>query len=510
MAYVSYPQDALVQTMDCTKTLPYLKRNPGGGGATPSPDKIDNVYPQPEPSPGLEFDDQNYVVESWLDKKASSFSGGTGTKDDPYQISSPAELAYCYTAERQSLLRSRYAVLTNDIILNDGFFDESGTYHDGGDGILNECFAIWFENGTFDGQGHTIYGLYNEPLFKYIQNSTVKNLIIKNFCSNGSSSLGPTSAATVENVTVYGKLFASNHNQVGGLFSFEYGGSTIKNCKSYVDIECTGYYVGGIIGDGRASNYINCENHGKVSGRYIGGIMGRSTGSNFAVIDSCVNTGEICTAGDAVGGGIAGSVKAVITNCVNSGNFFASSSLAGICSILEDGEIRDCKNFGNVFNGVINNLRENAKVFNCENAFEGNCTNGLVKTCSGKIYRCVNKSNATYGLANIVSETGGIYECESLGDSIYYIANKINAGGEVKNCHFKGESLQAVGTNNGSLINIVYESSSNKEYYGTDFSKFFITWKDQRIGLIAIESVGLYRGKLTEAYLIKKEFTKVA
>ena len=63
----------------------------------------------------------------------------------------------------------------NDIVLNDGTFDENGTYTPGASGkaaekwtpiaysgLFNEHTTLYY-TGTFDGQGHTIKGLYVYP-----------------------------------------------------------------------------------------------------------------------------------------------------------------------------------------------------------------------------------------------------------------------------------------------------------------------------------------------------------
>ncbi len=73
---------------------------------------------------------------------------GTGTADDPYQISSAAEL-YWFAAYVNEDNTDACAVLTKDIDL--GGEDEPWT-----------PIGINSYTGTFDGRGHTISGLYYE------------------------------------------------------------------------------------------------------------------------------------------------------------------------------------------------------------------------------------------------------------------------------------------------------------------------------------------------------------
>ena len=54
----------------------------------------------------------------WDGSTASSLTGGGTSEDDPYLISTGAELK----------LLADYVKLTNDIVLNDGTFDKSGAF----------------------------------------------------------------------------------------------------------------------------------------------------------------------------------------------------------------------------------------------------------------------------------------------------------------------------------------------------------------------------------------------
>lgn len=96
---------------------------------------------------------------------------GSGTKDDPYQISTAAQLKrYIVNGTGgQTQDSGACAVLMNDIVLNDGTFDANGTYTPGSSSKAAEEWTPIGKytddndktpyTGTFDGQGHTIKGL---------------------------------------------------------------------------------------------------------------------------------------------------------------------------------------------------------------------------------------------------------------------------------------------------------------------------------------------------------------
>ena len=99
---------------------------------------------------------------------------GSGTESDPYQISTAAQLKrfrdIVNGSNGQTPNHGACAVLTNDIVLNDGTFAEDGSYTPGPSGKTAEEWTPIGKytndndntpyTGTFDGQGHTIKGLY--------------------------------------------------------------------------------------------------------------------------------------------------------------------------------------------------------------------------------------------------------------------------------------------------------------------------------------------------------------
>lgn len=128
-------------------------------------------------------------------------------------------------------------------------------------------------NGTFDGGGNTISGLYIDTkesfagLFAYIG-------------ENGK----------VQNLAVSGTVNA--HANSGGIAAYNYG--TISNCYADVDVTIKLSYAGGVAGNS-GGVVKNCYNLGNIQGNScVAGIVGSRIGSseNFE-IKNCYNIGKV-------------------------------------------------------------------------------------------------------------------------------------------------------------------------------------------------------------------------
>lgn len=138
--------------------------------------------------------------------------------------------------------------------------------------------------GTFDGQGHTITGIYTnagmeglyQGLFGFVYGGKIRNLRIE-------------------------ASFIKGYNYVGSIAGFIGGQTEILNCCNSGTVVCERNIAGGIVGFSRGINRIvNCHNTGKITGqREIGGIIGffeRGT------IKNCSNRGTIIGKYDIAGG----------------------------------------------------------------------------------------------------------------------------------------------------------------------------------------------------------------
>ena len=238
-------------------------------------------------------------------------SGGTGTFDDPYIVSSSEELAEIATRLNTGTEASgtifpngnpgyadQYFLLTKDLDLSD---------YTPWTPISVPGEKIFF--GHFDGGDHIITHLTtefsttnnNQGLFSVIgANASISNLSIKDSHITGEIYTGAFVGAAGEN-------------------------SVISNCHNYSDIYTTFYYTGGIAGASWGT-IENCTNSGNIYSEmdFIGGIVG----DFYGTLTGCINTGHV-SGTTSVGGTIGYSANASINHNVNAGNIHASSVYSG-------------------------------------------------------------------------------------------------------------------------------------------------------------------------------------
>ena len=131
-----------------------------------------------------------------IDLYAQNYAGGSGTKDDPYQIATAEQLAKLArdvnNGNTSQAFLGKYFKLTADIDLSGGIWMPIGKYYNYGNG--NGDNRLFF--GKFDGNGHVIKNMHIQwegtdawsawGLFSTLQGSsstnltTVTNLIIEN------------------------------------------------------------------------------------------------------------------------------------------------------------------------------------------------------------------------------------------------------------------------------------------------------------------------------------------
>jgi len=188
----------------------------------------------------------------------------------------------------------------------------------------NEWIAIPTFEGTFDGQGHTISGIYSRGASTYQgifgiarENSVIKNFSIKNsLYYNENTSLAAAgsvcgdSYGIIENI--YSNAIIISHGpQVGGITGRQNDNDsngkvdcmTIRNCWFDGSVSLKGdktMEAGGIVGRAVQGDLVmeHCLNTGTVSseatgtGLHIGGLIGRGNSKTIKVSD-CLTTGKI-------------------------------------------------------------------------------------------------------------------------------------------------------------------------------------------------------------------------
>lgn len=262
---------------------------------------------------------------------------GKGTEDDPYQIGTAQELAWLAYAVNNQMESAGYcAVLTADIDLGYCRWPVIGVLSSDGQHAYT---------GTFDGQGHTVSGLYITSLggrqklglFGVAQDAVIENLTVR-------GNIDLTGVRSYDTTTGY---------IIGGVLgSGEGGGVTIRSCVSQVDISVS------FVNDQKAQNSA------------VGGLVGRLSGSGSHEITNCRNEGRIYTAfepgayylggsgGNGGQGGIVGFIgaSAQLECCVNTGTVYAgrAAGVGGIVGNAGDSGVtitlNQCANQGAVSN----------------------------------------------------------------------------------------------------------------------------------------------------------------
>ena len=393
-------------------------------------------------------DENNIVV--WDGSIAESFAGGSGTKDDPYQINTAEQLALLasLTCNNDNYADGKYFLQTADIVLNsqDSFLYDDDGYITGvaDDNTVNLWTPIGAHyvgrqfTGNYNGNGYYISGMYV---------------------------LDKTQQAD-------GGLFISDGAEI----------SNVRNINAYA----YGWYTGGI-SSGDASKITNCIYNGVIYGRYrAGGIA-----SIADYIENCKTFGKIYSLGACEMGGIAGIATTVI-NCANNAMLDNAPNNSANCmggivgnSRKGDSNVMRCINTANIY------IRgeygyENAEFVGGIVGEMGMPTNIMYCYNTGDIY--INEKTTQWVYAGGI---GGYVEYEgSFIDNCYNIG-KINssipatigsllgnmAGGDIKNSYSSSKAASNLvgknNTENTTWKNVSFltdtEMQSASSFVGFDF-----------------------------------------
>ena len=195
---------------------------------------------------------------------------------------------------------SANAVLSADITVNTGDVANcGGTKQAGWKDWTPIGYYLYNYAGTFDGQNHTVRGLY-------FNDSDVNNVGLFGYIGTNSK---------ISNVGVVDSYFCGK-DRVGGVCGSKYG--TVENCYSASTVSGK-ESVGGVCGDNYNGNLLNCYNTGAVNclvsnGWHIGGVCGIL---NSGTIQNCYSTGTVGGSSTSVGGvcGQTQETSANISNC---------------------------------------------------------------------------------------------------------------------------------------------------------------------------------------------------
>jgi hypothetical protein len=313
------------------------------------------------------------------------FSGGDGSEDNPYLISSAddfmaiATLANVaaeaggngYNADAKRTFFGSAGVhykQTGNIDFENATLTPIGNVSSAGNANNASSPTGNAFSGTFDGGNHTVKnfsanvtvadnGVYG--LFGYVQNATIKNLSVEADLTLKAAATadagvlaGTVAGSTIENVTVNAKLTVSGADvdnkrfTVGGIAGFVFG---TPDAPSLIK-DCTVTATATVESGKNTKNGATCVHYG--------GIVGFSTTASgvteiACTLDHCVNNGTITAkSGRSAGIVAAANLATLIKNCVNNAthtNSFANARIAQIvCNLGNYSGVVDCTNNGDL------------------------------------------------------------------------------------------------------------------------------------------------------------------
>ena len=339
-----------------------------------------------------------------------AYSGGDGTKDDPYQIANTDDLI---ELSKRLVDWNKHFILTDDII----FPEDETTVNWNGDGAINwngedslgfSPIGTQIEmpfTGSFNGNDKIIQNLYinrkyddHVGLFGETDGAEILNLGVvdcdvfaftvvgglvgfntstnikncytsglieskdSNPYSNVGGLIGLNRYSYIENC--YSMAEVIGIEKVGGLIGSNYSYSTVSN--SYADcIIKSNYEVGGLVGDNNCSSIEYChssstinefrnEKHFITSSSCFGGLVGIN--SNHAIVKNSYSTSDIILNSErcnGIGGVIGANHRAVVSNCYSTGDIRAEgiediAYIGGFCGSVSNSMIEYCYSLSSI------------------------------------------------------------------------------------------------------------------------------------------------------------------
>jgi hypothetical protein len=213
------------------------------------------------------------VGPTWYDYRASSYAGGNGTKNSPYVINTPEQLALlAYTVNSatggRAILTDQYFALGADIDLGrqvqvEGVMQTLNWVPIGLHFYVDEA---WF-GGTLIGNNHVIKGM------------TIKGEYVDDFRRVYNFGLFGCTYGCVEGVRMTGVRMSGTKCEAAGALvgeaSTDGGLSYIKDCSvEDAEITFTDAQVGGIVGHALGCLVTHCTVKAKLQGARVGGVAG--------------------------------------------------------------------------------------------------------------------------------------------------------------------------------------------------------------------------------------------
>ena len=267
-------------------------------------------------------------ADLWDGTVASGFAGGTGAQDNPYLISTPAQLAYlAQQVNDGTSYADTYFRQTED-------FDLAGIkWTPIGSNQKEFC-------GHFDGDNHGIFRL---------------NVDVTDWWAGF---FGCIKSGSIRNVRISSGSVKSTGSYVGGIVGELKRGALIDNCTASVNVSGGGSNVGGLVGSITGGTVSNCHFlSGEIIGGvdYIGGIVGHVQTSYKSTVSGCSANASV-KGGQCVGGlcGRFCNGDHEFSNCIMKGSITVTDdSCGGLVGNLYDskGKFENCRFEGSINEG---------------------------------------------------------------------------------------------------------------------------------------------------------------
>lgn len=315
------------------------------------------------------------TTEKWTDFTAADFAGGSGTKDDPYQIATAEQLAKLASEVNSGVPgqthSGEYFKLTAPIDLSGKRWIPIGYGN-----ASSRAFS-----GYFDGNNQVITGLYVDErgnnvcagLFGVVV-AVSDETVLKNFCIKNATIYAGNSTDANASPDIYGAgVLVGSLTTMGGSRATFVG---VENCQGTGQVDSK-MYAGGLIGDASRAHVSDCSADVTVTGRCIsGGFIGNVFQGSYK---NCTAKGSV--SGGWSTGGFAGCVfesdaSVEIEHCASYGNVEANDwNTGGFVGYLEKGKIRNSVSYGNVKSTVAGWEPKTG-------GFSGTNTEGNIQNCN--------------------------------------------------------------------------------------------------------------------------------
>ena len=443
-----------------------------------------------------------YDISVWDGTVANAYHSGSGTETDPYIISNGSELAYFSSMLKTNDYSDTYFTLSNDIVLNQGIFGydsttgvnyklEGNTYYveeygnhlyDSVDRVnvmsdtVNLFTALNGFKGVFNGDYHTIYGLYltsteeNLALFTNLEGD-VENLYVSNSMVYGGNLTGGVASnatsSSFSNVIFSGNVIGKDMPVSKSISNpLEDLSFTVTNDTKNEAISLDLPVIEGMITSKKLSGKVTIQGDGiiQINGNEVDGdfeialtslqtlsvTYSSTTTATFTLTDL---TYQIDSSLSTTAGIVALGHQVSLTNTVNKGNIYGSTISGGLVGQTNGCTINQSYNTGtiqsaNLAAGIIGSISQSEQV-NISKTYH---TGELIGTTVG-------------GIASIIDENPGNIQIEnSFNASNHPTLHTINHSTVTVNHLLYTTSGCVNGSTSGELIPISLDELKNKTY----------------------------------------------